>query len=238
VPSTAPRPAAVLLDVGGIFHLPSHEHVVAACRRGGFEADAARLDRAHYRGTTAFHTDYTGEFPWNEMWGGYLDRYVDELGVPADVKAEVVEHLQQEFTAGGLWSRIIPGSVDDLRLLAATGVRLGVVSNAEGTVAAQLREGEVLQVGPGIGVPVDCVIDSGEVGVLKPDPRIFVIALDAMRLQPDQVWYVGDMPGIDVVGARAAGIEPLVIDPFGFHGGHDYETVTSLRDVAQRVQAR
>jgi putative hydrolase of the HAD superfamily len=237
VPPTASRPPdAVLLDVGGIFHLPSHEHVLGACRRGGFEADAARLDRAHYRGTTAFHTDYTGELPWSEMWGGYLDRYVDELGVGADVKADVVEHLQQEFTAGGLWSRVIPGSVDDLRVLAATGVSLGVVSNAEGTVAVQLREGEVLQVGPGVGVRVACVIDSGEVGVLKPDPRIFTIALDAMGLTPDRAWYVGDMPGIDVVGARAAGIRPLVIDPFGFHGGHDYETVGSLRDVAKRVQ--
>lgn len=237
MPPVAAAPAAVLLDVGGIFHLPSHEHVVGACARGGFEADATRLDRAHYWGTTSFHTDYTGELPWSEMWGGYLDRYVDELGVPDAVKADVIEHLQQEFTAGGLWSRIIPGSVDDLRVLAATGVRLGVVSNAEGTVAVQLREGEVLQVGPGIGVEVDCVIDSGEVGVLKPDPRIFVIALDAMGLQPGQVWYVGDMPGIDVVGARAAGIEPLVIDPFGFHAGNDYETVASLRDVARRVQA-
>jgi putative hydrolase of the HAD superfamily len=237
VPSTASRPAAVLLDVGGVFHLPSHEHVLGACRRAGFEGDGGRLDRAHYRGTTAFHIEYTGGLPWSDMWGGYLDRYVDELGVADDVKPDVIEHLQQEFTAGGLWSRIIPGSIDDLRVLAATGVRLGVVSNAEGTVAVQLREGEVLQVGPGIGVPVDCVIDSGEVGVLKPDPRIFVIALDAMGLRPEQVWYVGDMPGIDVVGARAAGIKPLVIDPFGFHGGHDYETVASLREVAKRVQA-
>ena len=212
--------------------------MLGACRRAGFEADGARLDRAHYRGTTSFHIEYSGELPWSEMWGAYLDLYVDELGVPDDVRPDVIEHLQQEFTAGGLWSRVIPGSVDDLRVLAATGVRLGVVSNAEGTVATQLREGEVLQVGPGIGVRVDCVIDSGEVGVLKPDPRIFAIALDAMGLAPKDVWYVGDMPGIDVVGARAAGIEPLVIDPFGFHGGHDYDTVASLRDVAQRIESR
>ncbi|HEY5012254.1 MAG TPA: HAD family hydrolase [Acidimicrobiia bacterium] len=232
-----PQIEAVLLDVGGIFHLPSHSHVVGACGRAGFVADAERLDRAHYRGTTAFHTDYEGELPWNELWSAYLDLYVEELDVPEDSRDEVIEHLQQEFTAGGLWSRIIPGSIDALRALAATGVRLGVVSNAEGTVATQLREGEVLQVGPGIGVPVECVIDSGEVGVLKPDPRIFAIALDAMALRPDQAWYVGDMPGIDVVGARAAGLHPIVMDPFGFHGGHDYETVTSLRDVAERVQS-
>ena len=228
--------AAVLLDVGGIFHLPSHEHVLGACGRAGFTADADRLDRAHYRGVTAFHTEYTGELPWSEMWGGYLERYVDEIGAPADVRADVIEHLQQEFTAGGLWSRVIPGSLDDLRTLAATGVRLGVISNADGTVAVRLREQEVLQVGSGVGVPVECVIDSGDVGVLKPDPRIFKIALDALGITADEAWYVGDMPGIDVVGARAAGINPFVMDPYGFLGGNGYDTITTLRDLAARIE--
>jgi putative hydrolase of the HAD superfamily len=230
-------PEAVLLDVGGIFHLPSHSHVLGALGRAGFDADGDLLDRAHYRGATAFHTDYVGVMPWDELWNQYLELYVDEIGVPADRRADALEHLRQEFTVGGLWTRIIPGSVDDLRALEATGVRLGVVSNAEGTVAAQLRTTEVMQVGPGLGVQVDCVIDSGEVGVMKPDPRIFAIALEAMALAPEQVWYVGDMPGIDVVGARAAGIFPLVMDPYGFQTGDDYETVTSLRDVAKRVEA-
>jgi putative hydrolase of the HAD superfamily len=223
---------AVLLDVGGIFHLPSHEHVLGACKRGGFDAPLDRLDRAHYRGTIAFRTDYTGELPWSDMWDGYLTAYVTELDVPDSVRADVLEHLHAEFAAAAMWSRVVPGSVDDLRILDATGVRLGVISNADGTVATRLREQEVLQVGPGIGVAVECVIDSGEVGVVKPDPRIFTIALDALGIRPEQAWYVGDMPAIDVVGARAAGIRPLVIDPYGFHTGRDYDTVASLRDVA------
>ena len=233
-----PRIEAVLLDVGGIFHLPSHEHVAGACRRAGFEPDVDLLDRAHYRGTTAFHVDYTGELPWAELWDGYLSEYVRELDVPDDLRADVLEHLHAEFAVAAMWSRVIPGSVDDLRVLAATGVRLGVISNADGTVALRLREQEVLQVGPGIGVPVACVIDSGEVGVLKPDPRIFTIALDAMGLHPEQAWYIGDMPGIDVVGARAASIHPFVIDPYGFHDSRDYDTVASLRDVAKLVEVR
>jgi putative hydrolase of the HAD superfamily len=68
--------------------------------------------------------------------------------------------------------------------------------------------------------------------VLKPDPRIFIIALDALGIRPEQAWYVGDMPAIDVIGARDAGIRPFVIDPYGFHAGHDYDTVASLREVA------
>ena len=46
------------------------------------------------------------------------------------------------------------------------------------------------------------------------------------------------MPAIDVVGARAAGIRPLVIDPYGFHTGRDYDTVASLRDVATLLRTQ
>jgi putative hydrolase of the HAD superfamily len=158
--------------------------------------------------------------------------------VPDTLRADVLEHLHAEFAVAAIWSRVVPGSTDDLRVLEATGVRIGVISNADGTVAARLREQEVLQVGPGLGVRVECVIDSGEVGVLKPDPRIFAIALDALGIRPDRAWYVGDMPAIDVIGARSAGIRPLVIDPHGFHTGRDYDTVASLREVATLIQAR
>ncbi len=85
-------------------------------------------------------------------------------------------------------------------------MRVGIISNADGTVAQRLAAQEVLQVGPGLGVEVECVIDSGAVGVSKPDPRIFEIALDAIGVDAADAWYVGDMPGIDVVGARGAGL--------------------------------
>ena len=94
-----------------------------------------------------------------------------------------------------------PGSRAGLRALADTGVRLGIISNADGLIGQRLAELEILQVGPGVGVAMECVIDSGAVGVAKPDPRIFQIALDAMGIDAADAWYVGDMPGIDVVGA-------------------------------------
>jgi len=86
-------------------------------------------------------------------------------------------------------------------------------------------------------VPVECVIDSGAVGVMKPDARIFELALTAMAIEPGDAWYVGDMPAIDVVGARNAGLWPIVMDPFGFQPGVDYARVTSLFDVAELVSS-
>ena len=90
------------------------------------------------------------------------------------------EHLDSEFADAALWIRELPGSRAGSRALAETGVRLGIISNADGLIGQRLAEQEILQVGPGIGVPVECVIDSGAVGVMKPDPRIFHLALDAM----------------------------------------------------------
>jgi len=48
-------------------------------------------------------------------------------------------------------------------------------------------------------------------------------------------WYVGDMPGFDVEGARAAGLRPFILDPFQHHLAADYDRVTSLGELAARL---
>src|SRR5262245_35421165 len=233
-----PAPKAVLLDVGGIFHLPDHDRIAGAFARAEVTVSPGDLDRAHYAGAAQFAVGM-GEIDWKNDWRKYLDAYMTTAGVGDDpsIRAEVHQHLDSEFAVGDLWSRIVPRSVDGLRALVATGVRVGVISNADGTVAQRLAAQEVLQVGPGLGVEVECVIDSGAVGVSKPDPRIFAIALDAMGVEAADSWYVGDMPGIDVAGARNAGLWPIVMDPFGFQPEADYARVTSLFDVAELVSS-
>ncbi len=237
--SVAEMPAieAVLLDIGGVFHLPDPGRIAAACERAGHPINPEAVPRAHYRATTAFsaaNEPVEGDAPWQRWWRSYLKVFAAALGVHDDaVIREVLGHLADEFTTAGLWEYEIPGARDGLRALEAAGVRLGVVSNNDGEALARLRAIELAQVGPGIGVAVECVIDSGAVGVEKPDPRIFELALISMRLRPDQCWYVGDMPGIDAVGARRAGIRPFILDPYGDHPGDGYDTVTSLSHLAQ-----
>ncbi len=229
------HPEAVLLDAGGVFHLPDHAVIAAALERVDVVIEPELLHRAHYAGAACFPADYEGELPWREMWERYLAAYVDELDIPEDLRDDAMSHLESEFSTAAIWRRVIPGSADGLRTLSETGVRLGVVSNADGDVGARLRDQEILQLGPGPGVEVETLIDSGQVGVMKPDPRIFEMALIALELTPEQVWYVGDMPGIDVAGARRAGIEPFLMDPFDFNAHLDCERVTSLADLAERI---
>jgi putative hydrolase of the HAD superfamily len=228
-------PQAVLLDAGGVFLLPSHDRIQAAFGRAECAVAADILDTAHYRGASKFTTDLDVEADWPGTWRGYLEDYVEACGIPEPDRAEVHQHLDSEFADAALWLRVVPGCREGLRGLAAAGVRLGVVSNADGLIAERLRSLEILQVGPGLGVEVECVIDSGAVGVMKPDPRIFVLALDAMAIEAGDAWYVGDMPAIDVVGARRAGLQPVLMDPLGLHHEADYDRVDSLTELARRI---
>ena len=76
------------------------------------------------------------------------------------------------------------------------------------------------------------VIDSGAVGVAKPDPAIFAIALEACGVAPERVVHVGDAVGADVAGALAAGVRPLHLDPYGFCTDDSHPHVPDVATVA------
>jgi FMN phosphatase YigB (HAD superfamily) len=229
------RPDAVLLDAGGVFVLPEPARILGALARAECEVPADRLFDAHYRAAVAFSTDKDVEADWSACWVEYLRDYIDACGVPADRREEAHRHVDSEFADAALWIEEIEGCREGLQALAATGVRLGLVSNADGVMAQRLAEKEICQVGPGMGVDVMCVIDSGNVGIMKPDPRIFQAALDVMDVTADRAWYLGDMPAIDVVGARRAGLRPFLIDPLGLHLDADYDRVGSLSELAEQL---
>ncbi len=206
----------------------------------GAEPTAEALDRAHYAGLAALDAGFlvTGALNWRQ----YDAAVARIVGVPEDRIVEAVAGLEAAWRQGRGWHRQVPGALEGLRQLADTGVPLGLVSNADGTVADQLMTEQVCQVGAGEGVAVSVVIDSTVVGVEKPDPRIFALALDALGIPADlrsSVVHVGDSLFADVRGARAAGLRPLHLDPYGDCPGPagDHEHVRSLAEVAQLVQA-
>jgi putative hydrolase of the HAD superfamily len=228
-------PVAVLLDAGGVFVLPDPNRILGAFSRAECSVPREVLADAHYRAAARFGIHLDVEACWTETWLEYLQTYVKECGVPQDRRDEAHLHLDSEFADAALWVDPVPGSREGLQGLADSGVRLGIVSNADGMMGSRLAQLELCQVGPGIGVDIECVVDSGNVGVMKPDPRIFQAALDLLGLESDQVWYVGDMPAIDVVGARRAGIRPYLMDPLGLHLEAGYERIPSLAALAELI---
>lgn len=63
----------------------------------------------------------------------------------------------------------------------------------------------------------DAVVISGEVGVDKPDPLIFYLAMEALHCSPKEALFVGDSLGADIAGAQAAGFRAILIDRRGAH---------------------
>jgi putative hydrolase of the HAD superfamily len=234
-----PPVEAVFLDVGGVFHLPDHRLVLDALRRAGVEADPGRLDRAHYAGTAALaRWPRGGEATDREdrIWTAFEEAYALEVGVPPERLEAALAELDAAFSAPGMWSRHVPGSLDALRELGATGVALAIVSNSDGTLEARLAAEGVCQVGPGAGVPVAAVVDSAAVGVAKPDPAIFRFALEATGVDPARAVHVGDTVGADVDGARAAGVQPLHFDPYGFCTDDSHPHLDDLAALAPLVR--
>ena len=106
-----------------------------------------------------------------------------------------------------MWTRVEDSTVEALDTLRDQGYRLGVVSNADGRMPALLAQ-------VGLADRFEFVIDSHVVGVTKPDPRIFTMAVERLGLPAAACMYVGDLYAVDVVGARRAGLRPVLLDPF------------------------
>jgi putative hydrolase of the HAD superfamily len=204
---------AVILDVGGVLLVPHFESVAVAFEPVALRFDAEAAERAHYAGIRAM--DAAGEDE-REARAAYLVGYADAAGVPAE-RRESVLHRMRKIWSGptiDLWRQQVRGSVQGLRRLAERGLRLGIVSNADGTIEEQLRRGRICQVGEGLGVPVLAIIDSHIVGVQKPAAEIFSHALEPLGVEPARALYVGDTVRYDVRGARAAGLWPVHFDPY------------------------
>jgi HAD superfamily hydrolase (TIGR01509 family) len=130
-----------------------------------------------------------------------------------------------------LWCRVGVGVDAALGLLRAGGIKLAVVSNSEGTVEAMLNA-------VGLGRHMETVIDSWVVGVAKPDPGIFRIALDRLNVDARDAIMVGDTPSADIVGAQAAGIAAVLIDPLDLYPTAEVPRFTDVPAFVNALLAR
>jgi YjjG family noncanonical pyrimidine nucleotidase len=138
---------------------------------------------------------------------------------------EVVVRLAAAYRDGYVRIRQpIEGAVRLLDLLRAR-ARVGIVSNN------LLEEQQTKLRQCGLEPYVDVLVVSEEVGVWKPDPRIFEIALDRIGCAADDVVMVGDSWAADVIGARAAGIRAIWFNPLGQSAPDPAAPVPQLRSL-------
>jgi len=221
---------AVLLDVGGVLLVPNPALVGQLASAHGGTDDVAALIRAHFAAIAA--ADNGTAMDWL--------RYEHELLVGAGVPAERIDiaaaAVTLAYTERNIWDYPLPGAPEGLARLAATGLHLAIVSNSDGTVEQTLRDTAICQVGDGPGVPIEVLLDSHAVGVAKPDPAIFAIALKALDVPADAALYVGDTRTFDVAGARAAGLHPVHLDPYAdCPEPADHDHVAGVGELADRL---
>jgi putative hydrolase of the HAD superfamily len=141
---------------------------------------------------------------------GYADSRVSTMGLEALIEFHVARQLEHlELRHAGLAERVVTAFVTASRTALAESravlerlrarVALGVISNFYGNVDRILDEA-------GIGPSLTAIIDSNRVGVSKPDPAIFALAMQRLGCQPAETLHVGDSFEKDVVAARAAGL--------------------------------
>ena len=217
---------AVLFDAGGVLVLPDPAVLAPLLGRYGGSLDVGAHRRAHYAGMKAKSDRSEPEGAWQV----YDDAYVEAIDVD-DADREEAAFVLGRTRSAWLWRWTIPETRSALDTLAAADVALGVVSNASGQIESMLAR-EVCQVGPGPHVEMRCIVDSHVVGVAKPDPEIFDHALPHFReFDRSRIAYVGDSVTMDIGAATAAGLHPILLDPYDDHVGADFERIVDVGEL-------
>lgn len=151
-------------------------------------------------------------------------RLLEARGLPLRLSLEWTERYWRE-----LFARIepAPGAADLLRTLRARGLRVGVGTDM--TAVEQFRKLETL----GLLDLVDFVATSEEAGVEKPNPGFFDLVAEKARCAPGQILFVGDNLRKDALGACAAGLRGVWLQPdAAARAGHsEVESVASLPEI-------
>ena len=204
---------AVFFDVGNtlLFPYPSVSEVVRQVLADeGHIHDLSAIDALmplvdeyyedRYRSDDTFWTD---EGETSQVWVGMYSLLCRRLGI-AEEPERIARRVYEEFGDPGRWRAYVDVE-PAFRRLKGAGLRLGIILNWDRRLASILD-------GLGLGELLDTVVSSAEVGLRKPDPRVFELACCRLGVAPGEAAHVGDHHYADIVGATAVGMTPVLID--------------------------
>jgi HAD superfamily hydrolase (TIGR01549 family) len=160
-----------------------------------------------------------------EFWAHFSHRRLTALGCPPPLVPELgpraAEYMQSNYKPE-VW---IPDEVHSiLSNLRESEYTLGLVSNRNKPVQEEIHQ-------LGIGDYFQFSLVAGEVNSWKPDPGIFEQSLKKAGTTPEQTIYIGDNYFADVVGARRAGLQPVLYDLKGLFHEPDCTVIRSFDEL-------
>jgi putative hydrolase of the HAD superfamily len=218
--------STISLDAGGVLVNPNWIRVADALARHGVAVDAARLEAAepHAKRTLDRAETITTTNDPQRGWL-YFNLVLEQCGIPrSNATDAALEELRVYHTQSNLWESV-PGDVGAaLGSLRARGFALVVISNANGRLHALLDR-------VGLSRFFDAVVDSHVEGIEKPDPRLFQIAMSRVGASAAECLHVGDLYHVDVLGARASGMQPLLLDVADLYRDADCARIRTLSEL-------
>lgn len=221
-----PIPRCLLLDAGNTVVFLAHDAVAGVLRDAGHTVSAMAVREAEGPAKRDYQKRLAEGGLHEDGWSLFMAQLLTYAGMEADVAKAMVPVLRAAHDRMNLWRRVPATTRTALEQLKTAGVALGIVSNSEGQLAALFNQLTLSDY-------FDVIVDSGLEGVQKPDPAIFHRALERMSFGPAESLYVGDIPEVDVVGARRAGMDAVLIDPLGQFA--EYDDAYRIHDLADLV---
>jgi len=218
-----PRPAArrptraVIFDAGNTLLRMNYAVIAEHLRTRGHAASIEAVEEAELRARVRLdpHLAPGASTEATVIHGRYLRYLLEHLAITDDAEIEAIARWRRGYNLPvGLWTRPDREALSAVRRVRDAGLVTGVISNSNGSVRSILEE-------TGLAAHLEFIIDSSVVGVEKPDPRIFHLGLREAGVEADEAAYVGDLYSVDVLGARAAGLEGILLDPRGLWAPRD-----------------
>ena len=221
----------MLFDAGNTLLDLDYAFLADLCGKLGLATSPAKVGAAA-AGHLRRHSNLYGAPPAagdaSDLLLGSFRAIGEALGLGAVAAADFACAAQREDMRDprGLWRCPAPAARATLAALAGRGLHLAVVTNSDGQAERHLEFA-------GLRHFFAVVIDSAEVGLAKPDPGIFHLALAGLGQLPAHFLYVGDLPDIDMAGARSAGMGTLLYDPWDTYADTSEERLRSLIELTR-----
>ena len=203
------RVETVLLDAGGVLLDLDYAYLRRLVESRQVEVDEQQLARLEALARLEIHRQVSEGGRVSDAWRDYFHIILNKVGLPPETRGAIIDALWEAHQRVGLWTVPIEGGPDTVAELKRHGYRLGVVSNAEGRVEQDLES-------------------AGYRGLLE---TVVDIALRRLDARPESTVFVGDVPAVDVEGARAAGLTPILIDRHDVYPDSDVLRLTSIREL-------